>query len=434
MSESYARAYTALAQLQSLSEMEEVIRFRRLLVGWRSAAQAAVAAGEATAYFSNSDGGGGGIGDFASSSCFGGGWSGVVGPSPAAALRLLQHSWGARLGAMARDVDTHLGVLAVRSLAVPPSADRSAWVAFSDLCRDQGYPTVAAQVLANLGAPTAAEIAPPLPRFFGDRFAVAATVSLGASHSSGGALAAPSPGARVGLEARGGGAEPVVVYSALKLMWQLGGEPLRALRELELLVARLCVRRAAAGARPLPPLLQAALLGGAAPSLSSTAAAGGALGRGEAGSRSGREDGFSDGTRLLESALLRLGDWRQACVELRALDRSAALPPALAALRAATILQPRSHRAWQAWALLNYKMAERLHSGGDDQSGDRHPDEPHGSSSAAFAAAAVRAFFRAVDLQRSVGAAGVVGDGLQDVLRLLTLWFAHGHRSAEVHR
>jgi FKBP12-rapamycin complex-associated protein len=77
----------------------------------------------------------------------------------------------------------------------------------------------------------------------------------------------------------------------------------------------------------------------------------------------------------------------------------------LGSLQVATVLDPASYKAWHSLAMVNFQAAEAL----------RKPD---------LFAHAVRGFFRSV----SVCPRSQQSKTLQDVLRLLTVWFQNGHR------
>eukprot|EP00471_Norrisiella_sphaerica_P000306 CAMPEP_0184486668 /NCGR_PEP_ID=MMETSP0113_2-20130426/8143_1 /TAXON_ID=91329 /ORGANISM="Norrisiella sphaerica, Strain BC52" /LENGTH=1615 /DNA_ID=CAMNT_0026868649 /DNA_START=27 /DNA_END=4875 /DNA_ORIENTATION=+ len=77
--------------------------------------------------------------------------------------------------------------------------------------------------------------------------------------------------------------------------------------------------------------------------------------------------------------------------------------------QSATRCDPRNQRAWQAWALMNYQVIMRY------QKRDRSDLALH------RVVPAIQGFFTSIQLQRK-------GQRLQDILRLLHLWFEHGSR------
>ena len=130
---------------------------------------------------------------------------------------------------------------------------------------------------------------------------------------------------------------------------------------------------------------------------------------------------------------------------------------------AATSLEPRSYLAWHALAMVHFEAAQRDEEEREGRSDDQQArqgcgagvaddkkkvgsTEDRGRGGAAEGAeadaalerhvcAAIGAFFRSISLApRSVeathGAATTTRDSLQDILRLLTLWFRYGMRPA----
>eukprot|EP00742_Colponemidia_sp_Colp-10_P007030 GILJ01007544.1.p1 GENE.GILJ01007544.1~~GILJ01007544.1.p1 ORF type:complete len:2402 (-),score=355.14 GILJ01007544.1:281-6541(-) len=115
---------------------------------------------------------------------------------------------------------------------------------------------------------------------------------------------------------------------------------------------------------------------------------------------------------LLSRCCLKLGQWQR---ELSDTLDEANIQQVLSSFRAATEADPQYYKAWHAWALMNfeavsfYEKAEKV----DKQSASA---EAIGT----YLVPAVRGFFRSIALGRS--------RALQDILRLLTLWFKHGSR------
>jgi FKBP12-rapamycin complex-associated protein len=112
----------------------------------------------------------------------------------------------------------------------------------------------------------------------------------------------------------------------------------------------------------------------------------------------------------------------------------------LETLKVATELDPMGYNAWHAWALANYQAAGHHGSNatphdppaslrrGTSASGNGGLSAGLGLSAAAddqadiYQAAAVRGFFRSVSLGQDRPRSTI----LQDILRLITLWFNHG--------
>lgn len=113
---------------------------------------------------------------------------------------------------------------------------------------------------------------------------------------------------------------------------------------------------------------------------------------------------------LLSKCYLKLGNWQLA---LRDEVDEKATPQVLKSFKRATELSPDGYKAWHAWAVMNFNVVSHY----------RKIQQKGGGSSASKQLAthlvdAIHGFFRSISL---------AGDqGLQDILRLLTLWFTHG--------
>ncbi|CAK4334570.1 unnamed protein product, partial [Aphanomyces euteiches] len=75
-------------------------------------------------------------------------------------------------------------------------------------------------------------------------------------------------------------------------------------------------------------------------------------------------------------------------------------------------LDPNSYKAWHAWALMNFQVIEH------------ESTKPVPANTDNYIVSAIEGFFRSIALGRSRWAANVQ----QDILRVLTLWFTHGHK------
>ena len=104
-------------------------------------------------------------------------------------------------------------------------------------------------------------------------------------------------------------------------------------------------------------------------------------------------------TYLAPQAWLKLGQWQRAMLDAHWLEARAAAP-ILQSLQRATELKPASYKAWHAWAMINFEVVAQ-------------------TDGAQYVVPAVRGFSRSIAL----GGGRVA---LQDILRLLTLWFKYG--------
>eukprot|EP00698_Gefionella_okellyi_P003488 TRINITY_DN13298_c0_g1_i1.p1 TRINITY_DN13298_c0_g1~~TRINITY_DN13298_c0_g1_i1.p1 ORF type:complete len:2319 (-),score=474.81 TRINITY_DN13298_c0_g1_i1:41-6196(-) len=111
--------------------------------------------------------------------------------------------------------------------------------------------------------------------------------------------------------------------------------------------------------------------------------------------------------RLAARAYLRLGDWARARTES---PDEATLSQIVSDSRAAADLDQQWWKAWHAWALVNYDAVTHFAASSNSERLRAH------------LAPAVQGFIRAIALSGATAA-----HTLQDTLRLLTLWFSHGH-------
>jgi serine/threonine-protein kinase mTOR len=116
---------------------------------------------------------------------------------------------------------------------------------------------------------------------------------------------------------------------------------------------------------------------------------------------------------LLARCCLKQGEWQVAlnkgdwCLE--------EFDDILASYSAATQLNPKWYKAWHAWALANFEITQALTQ---KPGTDRAIPLVSQSIVIEHVVLAVKGFFKSISLS--------AGSSLQDTLRLLTLWFAHG--------
>lgn len=124
----------------------------------------------------------------------------------------------------------------------------------------------------------------------------------------------------------------------------------------------------------------------------------------------------SERTKLRAKTHLRTGMWRRQMAEglTESMIRSI-----LGSMKCSTELSPSWGKAWHQWAYFNVESMIFFSSAGDQDTAQR------------FVAPAVQGFFRSIELGQATSG-DRLSDGrsnstnLQDILRLLTLWFAHG--------
>ncbi|CCI39855.1 unnamed protein product [Albugo candida] len=301
-----------------------------------------------------------------------------------------------------RDVNVWQQILAIRSIILRPQEDIESWLEFASLCRQSG----------NLS-----------------RSLAVFTTTLGVEEQQGlmdQQLTKQVTGLlpRSSLLASGYGEKQAnrVAFAYLKHLWAVG-EKEKALDDLHQLVRYI------------------SNIAGSAPVIDAFGGEGDASVRytGTNSSRImdtrtvlGNAAGSLDQSEkeLIVKCHLKLAEW-QFTVHEQQLSRTC-LSRVLASLKLCTDLQPQSYKAWHTWALMNFYVVDRFNlQSGIPQHRDKADKTKNKGTSAGikggpgpYIASAVEGFFRSVALGRSRWAANVQ----QDILRVLTLWFAHGDR------
>lgn len=127
--------------------------------------------------------------------------------------------------------------------------------------------------------------------------------------------------------------------------------------------------------------------------------------------------------RLLARCHLKLGSWSESLQEINELS----IPEILRNYDAATNLAPEWYKACHAWACMNFEtvlfykqqdnMSESSLAGGSTEKKVSRAEFIN-----TYTIPAIKGFFKSISLSN--------GSSLQDTLRLLTLWFDHGHHPA----
>ncbi|KAL4860725.1 hypothetical protein BDV12DRAFT_90500 [Aspergillus spectabilis] len=117
--------------------------------------------------------------------------------------------------------------------------------------------------------------------------------------------------------------------------------------------------------------------------------------------------------KLLSKSYLRLGEWQTA---LKKGDwRAEYVREVLSAYSAATQYNRDSYKAWHSWALANFEVVTTF---SNQASRDSKPVSVPAHIVTEHVIPAIRGFLRSIALSST--------SSLQDILRLLTLWFTHG--------
>ena len=114
---------------------------------------------------------------------------------------------------------------------------------------------------------------------------------------------------------------------------------------------------------------------------------------------------------LKAQGYLTLGKWQQQ-LQKDCCSNEAKRKVILSNLHMATHLDPGSYKAWHAWALFNQKIAERV------QKKKALPEVL-----LPYLVCAIRGFVQSISLCSSD-----ISMSVQDILRLLTIWFNNGAR------
>ena len=293
--------------------------------------------------------------------------------SPASHLLALRAVWRRRIGCVRRSADVWQALLSVRRLVFPPEGvdveDAPVWAQFAALQRKAGAPRAARRTLLRM-------------------------LGVDPSTAPPGVAALPGSGS--------GGRHPEVVLAFLKHLWATGhrGDALHRLAEV---VDELRGPAAAAAA---------AVQGGdASVAASAPQMATPPMGLSSATATRTMHTSAQKLTpmsvqQLYARSSLRVAQWRWVSAGVQ-LDEGT-ITSVLTSLRAATDADPGWSKAWHLWGLFNAAAME-------------HYARTSPGAAARHVAPAVRGFFRSIALGTTKG-----GTHLQDILRLLTLWFAHG--------
>lgn len=357
--ESYSRAYQSMITLQQLSELEEIVTYKKL--------RQQVAKTEEAARYKNH----------------------------------IVRMWHSRLSGCKRVVEVWQQILAIRSLILSPQEDIDTWLQFASLCRQSGNLTLSLNVFTNALA-VHSNANGGMPSSANGMFNIRASSSTGEMLN----IASQSlSSVAFGYSDRD---HNRVAFAYLKHLWAVGDKS-KALTELHQLVTKLSSRHRAGGSSMGVSQFSSSAVDGCSAASS-----------------------FSRPTNSQEEELavkchLKLAEWQLAFHEQQL--EKVPISSVLSSLKLCTELEPRSYKAWHAWALMNFHVVEYR------SQNDVSPLSISGPSSLSsstdigpFIAPAIEGFFRSIALGRSRWAANVQ----QDILRVLTLWFAHGNRS-DVH-
>ncbi|KAG6006536.1 hypothetical protein E4U21_006990 [Claviceps maximensis] len=302
----------------------------------------------------------------------------------------MRKAWETRLLGCQRNVEVWHRMLRLRALVISPAENMRMWIKFANLCRKSGRMGLAEKSLKQLVG-NDAPLETMIPYWLETR-----------SDRPGNTPSRNIPGQ--------------VVYAMLKYAWDMG-QQLSAKRDGVSERILYCLQRFAndtAHRLDVAKAHLAAQVGAIEGNLPTDYGFQGQIDPSLISPQTQRA--LYEQTVLLAKCYLRQGDW------LIAINQNdwthSRVQDILNSYAQATKYNPRWYKAWHAWALANFEVVQTLSASDEDQlsPADQTMLVEH-------VVPAIQGFFKSIALSS--------GSSLQDTLRLLTLWFAHGG-SAEV--
>ncbi|KAI1764494.1 FAT-domain-containing protein [Hypoxylon sp. FL1150] len=294
----------------------------------------------------------------------------------------MRRTWESRLKGCQRNVEVWQRMLRLRGLVITPAENMYMWIKFANLCRKSGRMGLAEKSLKQLiGTDQSLDTIIP--------------------HWTQNGQAQQGTATRI---------PPQVVYAVLKFYWEYGQQSqLRGTDHSERTLY--CLSKFTADSAQNLEMAKASM---------QAVAPNGADPMSDYGFNSGLDAGIpnsrtqkiiQDQTVLLAKCFLKKGEWQVALNKNDWQHRD--VHEILASYSKATQYNPKWYKAWHAWALANFEIVQTLTS-----PGDRAVMRADPSIIINHVVPAVQGFFKSIALSS--------GSSLQDTLRLLTLWFAHG--------
>ena len=284
----------------------------------------------------------------------------------------MQETWTRRLLGCQRNVEVWQRMLKVRSLVVPPTENIKMWIKFANLCRKSGRVGLAEKTLSQLQR-----------------------VSAGLDNDD---------------LLEGASGVPEVLYAQLKYQWSTGQQE-TSLTRLGEFTTKLSEQLAMYSAQQRdPPVTLHGMPPMDTPLVHYGNITNGNIAHGVPPGPQKKTDPANIKI-LLAKCYLKQGEW------ITALKRgdweSDHVHDIIQSYAHATTYNPGWYKAWHAWALANFEVVTAITS----QANREIAILPQ-AVIADHVVPAIRGFFRSISLSSS--------SSLQDTLRLLTLWFAHG--------
>ncbi|KAI0880026.1 FAT-domain-containing protein [Annulohypoxylon maeteangense] len=296
----------------------------------------------------------------------------------------MRRTWESRLKGCQRNVEVWQRMLRLRGLVITPAENMHMWIKFANLCRKSGRMGLAEKSLKQL---------------------------IGTDHSldtiipywSENGQPQQGPATRI---------PPQVVYAVLKFYWEYGQQPnLRQTGHPEKTL--FCLRKFTADSAQALEMARASI----------QTASNGPDPIGDYGFHNAMDPGvpssrtqklIQDQTVLLAKCFLKQGEWQVSLNKHNWQNHN--VQDILTSYSKATQYNPKWYKAWHAWALANFEIVQAL-----TPAADRNAPRSDLSVIINHVVPAVQGFFKSIALSS--------GSSLQDTLRLLTLWFAHGGSS-----
>lgn len=294
----------------------------------------------------------------------------------------MRRTWETRLLGCQRNVEVWQRMLKVRALVISPKENMQMCIKFANLCRKSGRMGLAEKHLKMLiGSEDTLDMMLPV-------------TETGEYRRDGLAAMKSIP--------------PQVNYAVLKYQWAAGKQS-QALEALKIFTAEMADRLDAAH-------MAAQGMNGGNDGHNMNGSVNGSInGIGPSPAHSAHamlsSKAMTDHTVLLARCCLKQGEWQVA--QKKGDWQHDHVDDVLASYRAATHFNPKWYKAWHAWALANFEIVQSITS-----RPDRDPAVLPPGIIIDHVVPAVRGFFKSIALS--------AGSSLQDTLRLLTLWFAHG--------
>jgi len=282
----------------------------------------------------------------------------------------MRDTWNTRLKGCQPNIDVWQRMLKVRTLVLSPQENLHMWIKFANLCRKSGRIGLAEKSLNQL---------------LHDNNGQQIKQSLLPAGLNG------QPGAQ------GPTAVPEVLYAQLKYQWATGQQP-ESLNQLQLFTTDLSSQldvfvgqNAPNGGNGPNPMLDL-------------------NGQNSAGQKSSRAE-IANIKKLLAKCFVKQGQWKTTL--MKGDWESAQVREVIESYGNATAYHTQWYKAWHSWALANFEVVTAATA-----KAKRQNTALPQSLVSDHVVPAVQGFFKSIALSSS--------SSLQDTLRLLTLWFAHG--------